>query len=320
MTIVYALTAMEGSLYAAQCLISVYSLRFYGNDNPVVILTDDKSAPRLKGFNKYNVEVKVIPFDDEVSATYRSRLIKTSIPHYVRPPFLYVDCDTVICDKLGEPCCTIGGVLDGHTTLNNHIHKKYFLARDRRLGFSATKSFGYNCNGGVLYFRDDTCVKVFDKWLELWKYSAYKKRDAHDQSALNEALLETNAPLTLLGGEWNCQLSHGGLQFLEHAKIIHYYSSEFGGKNYAPYYKLADPALQSAINGEVTSEVKDLVKSAKFCFNECHLISEKRVVDILQSPLLFTLSDINQKFPTLYNLLETVTGALRSLIKKVIRR
>ena len=75
----------------------------------------------------------------EVTNTERSRLIKTAIPDYVREDFLYIDCDTIICDDLSgieQYPYDIAGVLDGHVLLKDHIHQKYFLERDKKLGFS----------------------------------------------------------------------------------------------------------------------------------------------------------------------------------------
>lgn len=325
MTIVYVLTATKDNLYREQSLISLYSLRQY-DDCPVVILTDDKTAPLVgEDFKALGAQIKVIDFPDTVDCASRSRLIKTTIPNYITPPFLYIDCDTVICDKISNkifPNCSIAGVLDGHTTLENHIHKNYFLSRDKKLGFTATKKLGFNVNGGVIYCGRGG-EKLFSKWNELWKECA-KKGDKHDQSPLNEAILEIygdkkDEGFSLLNGEWNCQPSHGGLQFLENAKIIHYYSSEFGGKSYTSYYKLGDPTLQESIRTGLTDEVKSLIRHGKFCFNSTHLVSDKRVISIMQSPLLFTLADMKEHTPIIFNLLESAAKFIRTLGKKIIK-
>ena len=122
-----------------------------------------------------------------------------------------------------------------------------------------------------------------------------------------------------LDGKWNCQPSHGGLAFLKDAKIIHYYSSEFSGKNYIPYYKLADKALQNRIKeeGTIPEDIKEMIADPKFQFNSVHLINDQRIVAIMQSPLVFTLADIKAKLPGLFNLMENLMAFLRGIGKKI---
>ena len=122
-----------------------------------------------------------------------------------------------------------------------------------------------------------------------------------------------------LDGKWNCQPSHGGLAFLKDAKIIHYYSSEFSGKNYIPYYKLADKNLQQRIKeaGDIPEYVKEMIAEPKFQFNQVHLINDARIVSIMQSPLTFTLADIKAHFPHLFSAMENFVAGLRGLAKKL---
>ena len=122
-----------------------------------------------------------------------------------------------------------------------------------------------------------------------------------------------------LDGKWNCQPSHGGLAFLKDAKIIHYYSSEFSGKNYIPYYKLADKSLQYRIKeaGFIPEDIQKMILEPKFQFNQVHLINDQRIVNIMQSPLTFTLADIKAKLPWLFNFLEAQAAFIRQTGKKL---
>ena len=306
-------------------------------DSEIIFLVDDKTELTFTEENKRlslkNYASKIIPiaFEPEVPNIDRSRLIKTSIPQYVDGSFLYIDCDTIICDDLSDiesTQATTAGVLDGHCLLDEHIHKKYFLQRDKKLGFSGTKKAGYNINGGLILAKADTpeqkeqTVSFFREWNQCWKYSAYQKKDKHDQSALNEANFRTGLKMQLLDGKWNCQLSHGGLAFLQNAKIIHYYSSEFSGKNYIPYYKLAEKSLQQKIKetGEIPQEIKNMILSPKFQFNKVHLINDKRIVSIMQSAIIFTIADIKIKIPWLFNILESICRNSRNFAKNFRRK
>ncbi|WP_191014907.1 glycosyltransferase [Treponema zioleckii] len=329
MKYVYVLTSTPKDLYYEQCLMSVWSLRQKMETAEIIVLVDNKTFSTFTSENKrtellkYATHVMSIDFDDSVTNTERSRLIKTAIPDYVSGSFLYIDCDTIICEDLSEienePFQT-AGILDGHCMLDEHIHKQYFLQRDKKLGFNGTKAANCNINGGIILAKDgDESKALFKAWNEVWKYSAYEKHDLHDQSALNEANYRTGLKMGHLDGKWNCQPSHGGLAFLKNAKIIHYYSSEFSGKNYIPYYKLADKTLQYRIKeiGIIPEDIQKMILDPKFQFNGVHLINDQRIVSIMQSPLTFTLADIKQKFPLLFTFMEKQMGFLRGLGKKL---
>ena len=333
MTYVYVLVSSRNDLYYEQALMSAFSLRNLMPKANIVLLVDNKTeysinSPEQKRgeIKKYVSRIISVPFEENVSNAERSRLIKTSVPDYVDDDFLYIDCDTIIADDLSEiknlPYNT-AGVLDGHVMLDEHIHKKYFLERDKKLGFHGTKAAGCNINGGVIFARkSEEARNLFKAWNEAWKFSAYQKHDLHDQSALNEANYRTGLQMQLMDGIWNCQPSHGGLAFLENAKIIHYYSSEFSGKNYIPYYKLADKTLQERIKAEGTipDDVKKMIENPKFQFNKVHLINDQRIVSIMQSPAVFTLADIKAKLPWLFNFIESICGGARNLAKKISGR
>lgn len=330
MTYVYVLVSGNNDLYYEQALMSTFSLRNLMPDAKTVLLVDNKTADSINSTEQKRSEIKKyvskiisVPFEANISNAERSRLIKTSVPDYIDDDFLYIDCDTIICGELSsiEKCeFNTAGILDGHVMLNEHVHKKYFLSRDKKLGFHGTEAAGCNINGGVIFCRkSEEGKKLFKTWNEVWKFSAYKKHDLHDQSALNEANFRTELKMGKLSGEWNCQISHGGLAFLQNAKIIHYYSSEFSGKNYIPYYKLADKNLQSRIkeSGYIPDDIKQMIAEPKFQFNKVHLINDQRIVNIMQSPLMFTLADINAKLPRFFNFLEAQAAFIRKIGKKL---
>jgi hypothetical protein len=326
MTYVYVLTSTEKDLYYEQALMSAFSFRLYMPGQRMVFLVDDKTDKSLCGMRSelrnYASEIIVVPFEEKVSNVERSRLIKTSIPEYIHDDFLYIDCDTIICVDLSDiekiPFNT-AGVLDGHVMLNEHIHADYFLSRDKKLGFKGSKAAGFNINGGLILARGEEGKQLFKTWNDVWKYSAYEKHDMHDQSALNEANYRTGLKMQLLDGIWNCQPSHGGLAFLGGAKIIHYYSSEFSGKNYVPYYKLADKSVEKRIkeSGAIPEDIQSMIRNPKFQFNKVHIINDSRIVSIMQSPLTFTLADIKSHCPHFFKFLESQVSFVRSIGKKI---
>ena len=331
MKYVYVLVSDEKDYYYEQALMSVASLRLHMPTADVIVLVDNKTNDSFKESKERSLlstmaAIKSIDFEDKVSKVERSRLIKTSIPDYVEGSFLYIDCDTIICDDLSdiEQCpYETAGVLDGHCKLDEHIHKDMFLQRDTQLGFHGTSALNGNINGGVILAHEGQESRaLFKAWHDAWVYSAYEKHDLHDQSALNEANYKTGMHMQLLPGEWNCQPAHGGLTYLKNAKIIHYYSSEMKGAHYVPYYKLADKKIQQQIKdeGQLNDEIMAMLKEPKFQFNPVHLVSDNRVVSIMQSPLLFTFAEMKLKHIHLFHFFEYQAAFARKLGKKLLRR
>ena len=327
MKYVYVLTSTEKDLYYEQCLMSVFSLRHYMPEAEIIILTDNKTNSTFTGkreeIKKYVTSIVSVDFPEETGNIERSRVLKTTIPEHISGDFLFIDCDTIICESLSyieKITSPIAAVLDGHVPLCEHKHKEYFLKREKKMGYTGTAKQGFHINSGVILFRDGIKSReFFKKWHELWEYSFQVKHDHHDQGAFNEAFYQCGFGDTQLSGEWNCQISQGGLLFLENAKIIHYFSSEAAGKNYISYYKLADKALQMRIkeSGSIPDDIKQMILNPKFQFTGVHLINDKRIISIMQSPLVFTLADIKAKLPWLFNFMEAQFSFIRGIGKKL---
>ena len=327
MKYVYVLTSTDKDLYYEQCLMSVFSLRHYMREAEIIILTDDKTVSSFVGkrekLKEYASDIVSVTFPENASNVERSRVLKTTIPEHITGDFLFIDCDTIICDSLSDIeqyDYPIAAVLDGHVMLSEHKHRDYFLKREKKMHYTGTAKQGFHINSGVILYRD--CEKArafFKKWNELWKYGAYQKHDTHDQNAFNEANLRTGSNMQELPGEWDCQPSHGGLQYLQNAKIIHYFSSEFNGKQYVPYYKLADKKLQQRIKdtGTILPDIAQMIENAKFQFTDVHLVHDKRIISVMQTPLLFTLADIKAHIPWLFAFFNAQCAFLRWLAKKI---
>lgn len=328
MKYVYVLVSTKDDYYYEQAFLSAYSLRLNNPKACVVLLTDNKTYSTLTAQNKrdgildYVSSAVKVDFEDSVPNIDRSRLLKTSIPHHVVGDFMYIDCDTIVCSDLSgieRFDCDVGCVLDCHTTVDKHIHKRNFLRRDKRLGFTATKTARYNLNSGVILVKDTSFShELFDKWNELWRYSA-KKGEKHDQPALGEANLLLGEKIALLPGEWNCQLPNGGLMYLKDAKILHCFASDLSSSKYVPYYMLAEKSLLNRVkeSGIIADGIKEMIANAKFQFGDVHLLADKSVAAILMSPLTVTLVDIYNHCYPLFRTMEAAVIAARFVAKKI---
>ena len=327
MKYVYVLTSTEKDLYYEQCLMSAFSLRHYMPEAEIIILTDDRTATTFTGkrskIKEYASEVIAVDFPEEADNVERSRVLKTTIPEHVKGDFLFIDCDTIICESLSDIeklDYPVAAVLDGHVPLSEHKHRDYFLKREKKMHYTGAKNQGFHINSGVILYRDgEKSREFFKKWHELWEYSFRVKHDHHDQGAFNEAFYQSGFGDTQLSGEWNCQISQGGLAFLEHAKIIHYFSSEAAGKNYVAYYKLADKSVQQRIKeaGDISGDIQQMILNPKFQFTKVHLLNDKRIIPILQSPLVFTIAEVKLYCPHIFAILEGTVSTCRSIAKKL---
>ena len=329
MKFIYVLVSSTNDFYYEQVLMSVFSLREYEPAAEIFFFVDDKTnatfTKDLKREELKKIATKIISvdFDETKNALERSRFLKTTIPNYIEGEFLFIDCDTIICNTLSEISninADIAAVLDGHSLLSDHVHKDHFYKYDKKMGFKSFLETDKNFNSGVIYCKNnEACKKVFEKWHELWKFCEYEKHDHHDQPAFNEAIFLSEVKFEELDGEWNCQPSSGGLEFLGEAKIIHYFSSEFDGKNYVPYYKLADKNLQMRIKeaGNIPDDIKAMIKNPRFQFNKVYLIKDQRIVSIMQSPLIFTFAEMKMKAPVLFKFFEGCASFARTIGKKL---
>ena len=172
----YILASNNTDFFLEQALISITSLKYRMPNAFVSLLIDDRTEKTLtvKRSNILNLinELKVIEIDPKYNKVACSRWLKTSMRQSIKEDFLYIDSDTVICDKLSEiedNDFNIGAVLDLHTMINQSLGKKHYQRDDKLLGFNSSFLSEKYYNGGIIYCKDTPeCHSFFDKWHELW--------------------------------------------------------------------------------------------------------------------------------------------------------
>lgn len=228
MNFAYVLVSDESDIYYEQFLVSLISLRHWNPDANVFVACDNATKGTLTGLRsrhlKYVNEVKVVDFEEDKSKHYRSRFLKTTLRKLFFGDFLYLDSDTIICDKIEESEFTgdVMGVDDKHQLLQNH---SMFLEISKEIegaGFSLECLTRY-INSGVLWMKDCNCARDFSAlWHRLW-LDGVRRGVPVDQPSLNEANKRLNS-VSILPGEYNCQLS-ATLKFFHKAKILHCFAT-----------------------------------------------------------------------------------------------
>jgi lipopolysaccharide biosynthesis glycosyltransferase len=323
MKYVYVLTSSENDAYYEQFLLSLTSFRFYNPDAHIVILIDSKTSQNLVGkrsaHEKVVSEIQAISAPAEFSQKEASRWIKTSIHHYVSGDFLFIDCDTIICDTLipdFSPDIQIGAVLDTHATLDKHHLRDNFRKEDTQAGFCSSIKSNVRYNGGLIFCKGDPAANnFFEKWHTLW-IDGRNRGCSQDMPSLNQANYELGGLITELPGKWNCQIAFNGLPFLHRAKIIHYYATSL--VSFSSAYSLSADDVFASIKtqGRIPPDTLKLLNDPKSAFMEkSRIVADEAVLDILDSAYFQKLLWLRRKHKHLFFLLNNIVSRIKKPLK-----
>ncbi|MDR2511125.1 MAG: hypothetical protein LBC89_01400 [Bacteroidales bacterium] len=319
MKYIYVLTSSENDFYYEQFFLSITSMRLYNPNAEIIVLIDKKTKEGLigkrSGYEPLTSEITVIQVPEEFSQKEASRYIKTSIPRYISGDFLFVDCDTIITEKLhGDfPAeIIIGAVLDTHVPLSRHHLRHHFQKEDKQLNFVSSLKTDVRYNGGLLFCnnRPET-YNFFERWHRLWQESR-KKGNSQDMPSLNQANYELHNIITEIDGEWNCQISHNGIAYLPHAKIIHYFATSLISFD-PPYILASKTTLQSIKNsGVISDEIKILLEKPKSAFAaQSRIIADGTALNIIDSAYFSKLLWLRRHHPILFKKLNSIISKIR---------
>lgn len=291
--IVYVLACSDKDFYLERTLISAYSARMHNPNAVILVVTDSSSFQTLKGkraeIKKYVTDFVVVNVPSEYGDMAKSRYLKTSLRQYVTGDFLYIDCDTVICEALDEIDAfegELGGVLScnrplplGNSTYTGDVHINYHA---KKVGWDIPVGYP-NYNGGVIFSRDtDISRRFFNCWFSLWKECA-KHGVFVDMLSLYRANIEMDCCMKELPGIWNCIIQRQGLPFLSQAKIIH----TLTGDNLTLYELCSDRILEKVKRqGTLDAEVVELIRHARTAFPHQTTLVKSQDAALLSLPVM----------------------------------
>jgi hypothetical protein len=239
---------------------------------------------------------------------------------YITGDFFYIDCDTVIA---GDLDCTsfrgmsIGAVPDCHVPLKKHHYYRQFRDENMRLGFNSILNYDNYYNGGIIYCGDTPdSRRFFEKWHALWN-DCRQKGNSQDMPSFNRANFELHNMISEIGGEWNCQIAHNGLPFLDHAKIIHYFATSL--VYMSPPFILASESVLSSIRktGEISPEIFKKLQNPKSAFEfNSMIISDDDVLKVINSSIFSTLRRLRKKNRVIFDALNTFVYRLTFFLKR----
>lgn len=213
--LVYVLTCAPEKYYIEQALMSAFSARHWNPDAHIVLIVDDLTDKLLVGKRAelldYVSEKIVVTFDDaSLSMMYRSRWIKTSVRQWIQGDFLFVDCDTIITQYLGEVdsfCSSICAVLDSMIPVSEYCESLFSVTCDqtKKIGVDFNEEIEY-FNSGVMYVKDVPETYLFyNLWHQYWKEGTVKNLFI-DQPALAKANRKMDGIIYRISNYYNFML------------------------------------------------------------------------------------------------------------------
>lgn len=318
--VVYVLVCNKDNYFYEQFLISVTSLRLHMKDIEVTLVVDQDTNDYLMSAHSDvknivdNVSVYNIP--EKYNMTARSRFLKTRMRKIVEGDFLYVDCDTLICDALNEICIIpySSAVLDCHSEVDESICSfSSVIERANQFAFSV----GYqNChyNSGVLWCKDDDETRTFfNNWADLWE-ETYQKGVLIDQLSFNEINNRMFGAFREMGGKWNCQIRYG-IPYLAEAKIIHYFASnkhKWTQRKFGYYFTDENIYREIRRLDYIPEETMELIRKPKKAFHKSLLV-EIKTPDyyVINSNIGAVCRVFFSKWPKLFWLLDSILEKFR---------
>ena len=193
--------------------------------------------------------------------------------------FLFIDCDTIICDDFSNFDCDklIAMVLDRNCKLSDKrdngetIKKAAFCC-----GFDLSNYDNY-FNSGVIWVKDSNETRqFFEEWHKNWK-ETLKIGMCVDQLSLNHVICNIKKDIVgELDGEWNCQVSlnPAGIRYIANAHIIHYFNTN----SKSPYLLCNETLIRNYDNNPI---IMDIIARPRTAFKASYFVTCGEDEDIL---------------------------------------
>jgi len=288
----------------------------------VSLLTDKETIDSIQNrkvdIRKIVDEVVIENFEAGVSNLKRSRILKTTMRNKINGDFLYIDCDTVVCDNLNdieEFEFDLGAVLNRHTIITISMNRIFATKRLRTI---CNKPDFYNYphyfNGGLLFVRDTRFNReFFEKWNENYLFGGAKNVSL-DQPSLALTNYQLGFPIKELDGKWNVQIWNGA-NYLHNAKIMHYYALE--GSEYEPFSHSLPSKVKET--GFLTENDLSLIAQPRGFFEKTAYIIVGDNYEIYRSNVGAFIRKL-YKCKFLFKLIDKIFVILREIYAKTILR
>lgn len=285
--IVYVLVSDDSDYYYEQVMLSIRSLIEYNPKARIEVLVDEATFASLKGNReaiKQYADVLEVDTPSDFDKMRRSRYLKTNMRNLVAGDFLFLDCDTVLCESIegiDKLDVNLGMVADLNGPLL--LDDEGAISKGLKAGFPDFTGKPY-FNSGVIFVKDtDENRRFFSSW-----YENYLKSESHGVFNDQPALCQTNAEfgniVSEMPGIWNCQFRMKGFPYLKKCKVMHYYANN--GNNVLPFHikELFDRVKRI---GDVDEKIILLFKKPRTVLYSLLDMSPDKAIDYLSSDMVY---------------------------------
>ncbi len=285
--IVYVLVSDESDYYYEQVMLSIRSLINYNPKARIEVLVDEATSASLKG-NREAIKQYADVIEVDTPADYdkmrRSRYLKTNMRNLVAGDFLFLDCDTVVCESIEEidkQDVDLGMVADLNGPLL--LDDENVISKGLKAGFPDFTGKPY-FNSGVIFVKDTDMNRCF---FRSW-YDNYLKSESHgvfnDQPALCQTNSESGNIISEIPGIWNCQFKMKGFPYLKKCKVMHYYANN--GNNVLPFH-IKEVFDRVKRNGDVDDHIMPLLRKPRTVLYSLLDMNPDKAIDYLSSDMYY---------------------------------
>lgn len=316
--IVYVIVSNKDHVYVEQLYISLVSLKIHSPNSSPSVVVDRSTEIVIKESSldilSYIDDLIVVDVPSQYKGAACSRFLKTSLRQYISGPYLFVDTDTVIAEKLDDidklisQGVNIAAVTDGHCLFREMPNYHEIMERAHVIGWDNMVNDEIHFNSGVMFVADSgEAYDFYHKWHQNWLYE-FDKGFYFDQLALARTNQDLNYVIKEIDGIWNFQLFWGALRFLHKSKIIHY-----GGYNVKESYYFGKKSVLEDLKakGKLSEEGNYHIRNPKEAY-----IGLTKVVG--QDDLNYFRSKLHDEYlwhPKRFELLESFVSFIQSLGK-----
>ena len=310
--VVYVYTGEKIDKYYYMLQISIKSLLVYSPSVNIVIVTNKQTEQFIRSFGddifrEDKVSFVLVDLSQEIGPVEASRYIKTNLRALLKGDFLFIDCDTVICEDISNAIFpgSVCMVLDNHARVSE-IGKSGEILRERaqNRGLDISKCEFYY-NSGVMMVKDDEIAhEFFNRWHSEWKRTK-KEGMYQDQFSLNSVNSSINL-ITEIEGKWNCQVISNpySLKYLATAKVVHYYNTQEDG-----IYLLNDKNI--LLKGCYSDEVKQIIENPRVAFKATYIFAaHSQTLRLLSSYQFKMLEKISCRFKRFFSFTEKILAII----------
>lgn len=319
--VLYVLVSNNNDIFLEQTIISISSLRKTNDQVHVSVLMDDltfKSLVSVRSKLKDMIdETIVLDLPHEYTNKEKSRILKTNMRNYVKGDFLFIDSDTIILSDLSEiDClnCDFAAVYERNRPVSIDYGRASYKEALVRFECELSDKDEYY-NSGVMYVKDNEVTRNFfndwhNEWLRGKNLGIY-----FDQPSLGVVNQKYKNYIKPLDGVWNCQGRYC-LNYIYKAKIFHYlFDSSF---SFPLMYK--DLFIGLKETGELSEELKNIIDNP-FCYiSSNNEILTGDDVKRFHSRMYSFIRLLDNKFPFIYNIIETLLNSIYGFVLKCKKR